>query len=210
MDDGMDSRRNPGLDDEADGLDCFASEGVVIETADDAGALVETYPALPAARATPREILPDDGPDDGPGIAGRPYRGAGSLAAICILAWGRSDDSRCGALLGRPRRVMDDRRWHAARDDGRRGPRTQPRPARPIAQPVPEPPVARAVEPPRTAAPAATARTKAAVVPAPARRSSAPLETPSAAPAAPPKPSHDPLFRHRRLRPLSSWRRRRW
>ena len=41
----MDPRRNPGLDDEADGLDCFATEGVVvIDTADDAGALVGRSP----------------------------------------------------------------------------------------------------------------------------------------------------------------------
>ena len=194
MDDGRDSRRTPGLDDQADGLDCFASECVVIDTADDgvvvtdtaddAGALVETHPALAAVRATPREILPDDNPGVLPGVrivvpevwrrsAYWPEAHVTTVAVVLFLV----------GLVGL---------WMTAR--GTRPvtrvaevPRTQAEPARPIAQPVPEPSVARAVEPPRTAAPAATARTKAAVVPAPARRPSAPLETPSTAPAAPPE-----------------------
>ena len=218
MDDGMDSRRTPGLEDEADGLDCFASECVVIDTADEASSL-RTQPTARAPWSKRTRRWP---------LFGRrrarycPTMVQGVLPGVRIVVpevwrrsayWPGAHVTTVAVVLFLVGLVG---LWMTAR--GTRPvtrvaevPRTQAEPARPIAQPVPEPSVARAVEPPRTAAPAATARTKAAV--GTRRRHGVHLlrsKHPRRRRRLLRKPSHGPLFHHRRLRPLSSWRRRRW
>jgi hypothetical protein len=180
MDDSMDSTRNPDLDDEVEGLDCFAIEGVVIDSADDTAALVDTSPALPAVQTVSPRALPVVRTAAQDAWQQWSHRGPWVrrfVVACTVLALGGLT-----LMLIEPA----DRPPSIAADKPAPSPVVTPRaqPAPPIARPAAEPAVARTVEPSRATAPTATARTIAPVVPAPARLSSVPPEIPSTAPAA--------------------------
>jgi hypothetical protein len=189
MTDETDSRK-PALDDEVDGLDCFATEGVdIVDSADDVGALVKATPALPAVREPALPVV--------------------RAAKAVWRDWARDQWIRrsfaASALLGvgvlslwliepdRPKSIVADTP----------APAPSVAAAPPVVQPVPPPPVAIVVVPsPTTATSAAAPRTIAPPVTAPVRRPPASLNAPSpstaasseavarpAVPSAPPVPS---------------------
>ena len=172
MNDDTDSRRTPTLDDQVDGLDCFVSEDDVVDSADDAGTLVEAPSMVPAVL---QASLPPVLAESRPWTRDRWIRGSLVAALLLVVGsltlWLTERSDRPGTVV-----VETPAPAPAAAPSLPAAP--------PVVRPVPAPPVVRVVEP--SSRPTARSVAARSIAPGtvPAWRPPATLSAPSSQPAA--------------------------